>query len=35
MKTLSTAIKQTNETTQVGVALFAMWMSCAVLLIVD
>jgi hypothetical protein len=35
MKTLSKAIKQTHETTQVGVALFAMWMSCAILLIVD
>lgn len=35
MKTLSRAIKQTHETTQVGVALFAMWMSCAILLIVE
>ncbi len=35
MKTLGKVIKQTNEATQVGVALFAMWMSCAVLLIVD
>jgi hypothetical protein len=35
MKTLSKVITQTNEATQVGVALFAMWMSCAILLIVD
>lgn len=35
MKTLSKALKQTHETTQVGFALFAMWMSCAILLIVD
>jgi hypothetical protein len=35
MKTLSRAIKQTHETTQVGVVLFAMWMACAILLIVE
>jgi hypothetical protein len=35
MKTLSEVFTKTHETTQVGIALFAMWMSCAVLLIVD
>ena len=35
MNTLSQAFTQAHETTQVGVALFAMWMSCAILLIVD
>ncbi len=35
MKTLSKALQQTHETTQVGIALFAMWTSCAVLLIMD
>ncbi len=34
MKTLAKNFAEAHDTTQVGLALFAMWMTCAILLII-